>query len=61
VAVIGDIVFVDKLPKTRSGKIMRRTIKDIMLDNPLGDISTMEDQSAVKEIKSACKEIEIKK
>lgn len=59
IAVIGNIVFVDKLPKTRSGKIMRRTIKDIMLDNPLGDISTMEDQSAVEEIKSACEEIEI--
>lgn len=60
IAVIGDIVFVEKLPKTRSGKIMRRTIRDIMLDNPLGDISTMEDQTAVEEIKSACKQIEIK-
>ncbi|KXB01292.1 hypothetical protein AKJ44_02700 [candidate division MSBL1 archaeon SCGC-AAA261F17] len=58
--MIGDIVFVDKLPKTRSGKIMRRTIKDIMLDNPLGDISTMEDPTTADEIKSACKEIEIK-
>lgn len=60
IAIIGDISFVDELPKTRSGKIMRRTIKDIMMDNPLGDISTMEDQSAVEEIKDACKSIEIK-
>lgn len=59
IAIIGDITFVDKLPKTRSGKIMRRTIKDIMLGNPLGDISTMEDQSAVDEIEEACEEIEV--
>lgn len=59
IAVIGEILFVDMLPKTRSGKIMRRTIKDIMLDNPLGDVSTMEDESAVNEIEEACEDIEI--
>ncbi len=59
VAIIGDVLFVDNLPKTRSGKIMRRTIKDIMLNNSLGDISTMEDQSVVKEIKRVVENIEI--
>lgn len=60
VAVVEDVVFVDQLPKTRSGKIMRRTIKDIMMDEPLGDISTMEDQTAVNDIESACESIEIR-
>ncbi|MBS3815656.1 MAG: acetate--CoA ligase [Hadesarchaea archaeon] len=59
IAIIGDLVFVDQLPKTRSGKIMRRTIKDIMMDRELGDISTMEDQSAVEEIDEACEQIEV--
>lgn len=60
IAVIEDICFVEKLPKTRSGKIMRRTIRDIMMNNPLGDISTMEDESAVDEIERVSEEIEIK-
>ncbi len=37
------IVFVDKLPKTRSGKIMRRVLKAQALGMDVGDISTMED------------------
>lgn len=60
IAVVEDIIFVDQLPKTRSGKIMRRTIRDIMLGNQLGDISTMEDQSAVEKIENASKKIKIK-
>lgn len=38
-----EIEFVDKLPKTRSGKIMRRLLKARELDLPEGDISTLED------------------
>ena len=41
VAVIKDIAFVDKLPKTRSGKIMRRVLKAKELGQELGDISAM--------------------
>jgi acetyl-CoA synthetase len=43
VAVIGDVEFVGVLPKTRSGKIMRRVLKAWELGLPTGDLSTMED------------------
>jgi acetyl-CoA synthetase len=33
----------DKLPKTRSGKIMRRVLKAQEMGLPVGDLSTMED------------------
>ena len=42
-AVPDEIEFVEKLPKTRSGKIMRRVLKAKELGMPLGDISTLED------------------
>lgn len=38
-----EVEFVDSLPKTRSGKIMRRLLKARELGLPLGDISTLED------------------
>jgi len=38
-----DIKFVDKLPKTRSGKIMRRVLKARAMGMPEGDISTLEE------------------
>lgn len=38
-----EIEFKDKLPKTRSGKIMRRVLKSWELNLPTGDLSTMED------------------
>ena len=38
-----EIEFKDKLPKTRSGKIMRRVLKAWELNLPVGDLSTMED------------------
>jgi len=59
IAVVGELAFVDQLPKTRSGKIMRRTIRDILLDEDLGDVSTLEDESAVDEIESAVAGIEV--
>jgi acetyl-CoA synthetase len=37
------ITFVASLPKTRSGKIMRRVLRAQALGQPLGDISTLED------------------
>lgn len=42
-AVPREIEFKDKLPKTRSGKIMRRVLKAWELGLPTGDLSTMED------------------
>jgi acetyl-CoA synthetase len=53
IVVISDIHFVGKLPKTRSGKIMRRVIRAIIADKPLGDFSTIEDESSVDELKRA--------
>ena len=41
VAVIKDIKFIDKLPKTRSGKIMRRVLKAKELGQDVGDTSAM--------------------
>ncbi|MDF2607230.1 MAG: acsA [Bacillales bacterium] len=38
-----EIEFKDKLPKTRSGKIMRRVLKSWELNLPAGDLSTLED------------------
>ena len=43
IATPDEIEFVDKLPKTRSGKIMRRVLKAQALGQPVGDISTLED------------------
>ncbi|MDP3955438.1 MAG: acetate--CoA ligase, partial [bacterium] len=38
-----EIEFIDKLPKTRSGKIMRRLLKAKELGLPMGDTSTLEE------------------
>ena len=43
IAVPDEIEFVEKLPKTRSGKIMRRVLKAKELGLPVGDVSTLED------------------
>lgn len=43
IAVPSKIEFVDKLPKTRSGKIMRRVLKAQAQGLPLGDLSTLEE------------------
>ena len=47
------ILFVTDLPKTRNAKIMRRVIRARFLDEPLGDISSLENPSAVEEIGKA--------
>ena len=43
IAVPAVIEFVDSLPKTRSGKIMRRLLKAKVMGKPLGDTSTLAD------------------
>jgi len=53
IVVLGRISFVNKIPKTRSGKIMRRLVKAIVTGQPLGDYSTIEDETAIDEIKKA--------
>ena len=52
------IYFVSKLPKTRSGKIMRRLLKAIANNDTIGDVSTLEDGAAVAEIQSAIQELQ---
>ncbi len=53
VAVIGEVNFVAALPKTRSGKIMRRVLRAIALGEEPGDISTIEDEASVEEVREA--------
>ena len=43
--------FAGDLPKTRSGKIMRRLLRDIAQGNELGDVTTLRDPSVVDELK----------
>lgn len=53
VAVIGELNFVRALPKTRSGKIMRRVLRAVILDRDPGDISTIEEEGSVEEARAA--------
>jgi acetyl-CoA synthetase len=57
VAVIGDLSFVGMLPKTRSGKIMRRVLKAVTLDRDPGDISTIEDEGSVEDAREAWRQL----
>ncbi len=49
------IMFTPDLPKTRSGKIMRRLLRDIAAERPLGDTSTLADSGVVDKIQTASK------
>jgi acetyl-CoA synthetase len=51
------IVIVNKLPKTRSGKIMRRLLKAVLVGAALGDVSTLEDEGSVEDIKATYEEL----
>jgi acetyl-CoA synthetase len=53
VAVVGELNFVSTLPKTRSGKLMRRVLKAVILDRDPGDITTIEDEGSVDETRLA--------
>jgi len=57
VAVIGEINIVNSLPKTRSGKIMRRVLKAVTLNKDPGDITTIEDEGSVDEAREAWQEM----
>lgn len=47
------VFIVSKLPKTRSGKIMRRVVRAVALGKGVGDITTLEDEAAVEEVRAA--------
>jgi acetyl-CoA synthetase len=53
IVVMKDIQFINTLPKTRSGKIMRRVMKSLMMGKELGDLSTIEEEASVDEIREA--------
>ena len=58
IATPKQIYFVSKLPKTRSGKIMRRLLKAIASNEKIGDVSTLEDGAAVTEVQTAFDELQ---
>ena len=49
-AAPANIVFTPELPKTRSGKIMRRLLRDVAENRALGDTTTLADPAVVEEI-----------
>jgi len=55
-AAPSNIVFTPELPKTRSGKIMRRLLRDVSENRPLGDTTTLADPTVVAEIARRGKE-----
>ncbi len=51
IAKPANIVFTGELPKTRSGKIMRRLLRDVAENRPLGDTTTLADPAVVEELR----------
>ena len=48
------VLFVHDLPRTRSAKVMRRTIRAIVTGEDLGDLSSLENPSALDDIAAVC-------
>ncbi|MCD6485361.1 MAG: acetate--CoA ligase [Candidatus Odinarchaeota archaeon] len=57
IATPSTVFFVKKLPKTRSGKIMRRLLKAVVANQELGDVTTLEDETSIEEVKKAYMEL----
>ncbi len=57
VATPDRLFLVAKLPKTRSGKIMRRVLKAVASEVDIGDVSTLEDGTSVDEAKAAYEDL----
>jgi acetyl-CoA synthetase len=51
-----EVLFTGDLPKTRSGKIMRRLLRDIASGNALGDTTTLADPAVVESLKKQYEE-----
>jgi acetyl-CoA synthetase len=51
------VFFVSKLPKTRSGKIMRRLLKAVAEGKEMGDMATLEDETSIEEARRAYAEL----
>jgi acetyl-CoA synthetase len=52
------IIWADDLPKTRSGKIMRRLLRDIAEGHELGDVTTLRDPGVMEQLEGRVKELE---
>ncbi len=48
-----EIIFANDVPKTRSGKIMRRVLKALVRDEPVGDLTTLQNPESVDQLKKA--------
>jgi len=53
IAIPKDVLIVKDLPKTRSGKIMRRILRKVFTKEELGDLSTLANPESVENIKAA--------
>jgi len=53
------IFLVQELPKTKSGKIMRRILRNLLMKEPIGDISTLENKAYIPILKNIIEEIQI--
>jgi len=56
IATPDEVYFTTKLPKTRSGKIVRRVLKAVASGASIGDLTTLEDETSVEEVIRAYQE-----
>jgi acetyl-CoA synthetase len=61
IAVPDEIYFAPRLPKTRSGKVLRRVLKAVANNTSVGDLTTLEDKSSVEEIIKVYQELKEEK
>jgi acetyl-CoA synthetase len=59
IVVFRGVEFTSSLPKTRSGKIMRRVMRKLWMGEDLGDLSTIETEASVNEVKEAISKLTI--
>jgi acetyl-CoA synthetase len=52
------IIWADDLPKTRSGKIMRRLLRDIAEGRALGDVTTLRDPAVMSALEDQVKQLQ---
>ncbi len=57
IATPDEVYFTTKLPKTRSGKIMRRVLKAVASGASIGDLTTLEDEASVEEVIKSYQEL----
>ena len=52
------VAFISDLPKTRSGKILRRLVRNLIEGQPIGDVTTLENKGIIPELTLICAEIQ---